>query len=125
MKNHLAILLWAAGPDEPHLCATPFFNAASAAAMDAEVEIYFTSRSVKLLARGVADALYSGPRQRETVYTFMQRAAEHGAKFYACSHAMQEYGVAEQDFIPEVSGIAGAATYMARCMDEAWVTITY
>lgn len=125
MKHHLAILLWAAGAEEPHLCATPFFNAAAAAAMDAEVEIYFTSRSVKLLARGVAESLYTGPRQRETVYTFMQRAAEQGAKFYACSHAMQEYGVNEQDFIPEVSGIAGAATYMARCMDEAWATITY
>jgi predicted peroxiredoxin len=125
MKHHLAILLWAAGPEAPQLCATPFFNAAAAAAMDVEVEIYFTSRSVKLLARGVAEALYTGPRQRETVYNFMQRAAEQGAKFYACSHAMQEYGVAEQDFILEVSGISGAATYMARCMDEAWVTLTY
>jgi predicted peroxiredoxin len=125
MKNHVAILLWATGPEEPHLCATPFFNAAVAAAMDAEVEIYFTSRSVKLLERGVAASLFSGPRQRETVYTFMQRAAEHGAKFYACSHAMEEYSVAQTDFIPEVTGIAGAATYMSRCMDEAWLTITY
>ena len=121
----MAILLWAAGPEEPHLCATPFFHAAAAAALDAVVEIYFTSRSVKLLARGVAAALYTGPRQRETVYAFMQRASEHGAKFFACSQAMEEYGVSQQEFIPEVAGVAGAASYMARCMDEAWITITY
>ncbi len=125
MKNHVAILLWAANPDVPHQCATPFFHAAAAAAMDAEVEIYFTSASVKLLAKGVAEALYTGPLKRETVYAFMQRAAEHGAKFYACSHAMAEHGVAEEDFIPEVTGIAGAVVYMARCMDDDWVTISY
>jgi uncharacterized protein len=125
MKTHVAILLWAADPDAPYRCATPFFHAAAAAAMDAEVEMYFTSASVKLLAKGVAESLYTGPRQRETVYAFMQRAAEHGAKFYACSQAMDEHGVAEKDFIPEVTGITGAAVYMARCMDDAWVTITY
>jgi len=125
MKSRIAIVLWATDPEQPHLCATPFFHAATAAAMDAEVELYFTSRSVKLLAKGVAASLYTGPRQRETVYAFMQRAAEHGAKFYACSHAMAEHGVAEKDFIPEVTGIAGAAVYMARCLDEAWVALTY
>ncbi|MEQ1776291.1 MAG: DsrE family protein [Burkholderiales bacterium] len=125
MKSKVAILLWAADPDQPHLCATPFFHAAAAAAMDAEVEIYFTSRSVKLLVQGVAASLPTGPLKRETVYAFMRRAAEHGAKFYACSHAMQEHGVVDKDFIPEVTGIAGAAVYMARCMDEQWVAITY
>ena len=125
MKHHVAILLWAADPELPHLCATPFFHAAAAAALDAEVEVYFTSRSVKLLACGVAQALFTGPRERETVYAFMQRAAEHGAKFYACSHAMQEYALTQADFIPEVTGVAGAATYMSRCLDETWVCITY
>jgi uncharacterized protein len=125
MKNKLAILLWAANPDAPHLCATPFFHAAAAAAMDAELEVYFTSGSVRLLARGVAASLHSGPRRRETVYGFMQHAAEQGAKFYACNHAMEEYGVAEADFIPEVTGVAGAATYVARGLDAAWSVITY
>lgn len=125
MKNHVALLLWAADPAMPHLCATPFFHAAAAAALDAEVEVYFTSRSIQLLRKGVAEALYTGPRERETVHAFMQRAAAHGAKFYACSHSMQEYGVTEADFIPEVSGVAGAATYMARCLDDAWVCLTY
>ena len=125
MKNHIAILLWAANPAQPHLCATPFFYAATAAAMDAEVEMYFTGASVRLLAQGVAAALPSGPRERDTVYAFMQRAAELGAKFYACSQATAEYGVSEGDFIPEVTGVAGAAVYMSRCMDEAWTCLIF
>ena len=125
MKNRVAILLWAANPGQPHLCATPFFHAAVAAAMEAEVEMYFTNASVRLLAKGVAAALPSGPRKRDTVYAFMQRAAAQGARFYACSQAMDEYGVSEDDWIPEVTGAAGAAAYLARCMDDAWVTISY
>jgi predicted peroxiredoxin len=125
MKSRLAILLWATSPDSPHLCATPFFNAAVAAALDIEVEIYFTNQSVRLLAQGVAGTLDSGPRKRKTVYDFMRHAAEHGVKFYACSHALEEHGLAAADLIPEVTGVAGAATYMSRCMDEGWATLVF
>lgn len=125
MKNKLAILLWATSPDAPHLCAAPFFHAAAAAAMDAEVEMHFTGGSIRLLARDVAASLHTGPRRRETVYEFMQHAVAQGAKFYACSHAMEEYGVAESAFIPEVTGIAGVAVYTARSLDAAWSFVTY
>jgi uncharacterized protein len=125
VSNKLAIVLWAASPEAPHLCAAPFFHAAAAAAMDAEVEMYFTSGSVRLLAQGVAASLHAGPQQRETVYAFMQHAVAQGAKFYACSHAMEEYGVAESAFIPEVTGVAGVTAYAARSLDAAWSVVTY
>ncbi|HTQ74059.1 MAG TPA: DsrE family protein [Burkholderiales bacterium] len=125
MSKRLAILLWAADPDRPEICATPFFHAATAAAMDADVEIYFTSRSVRLLARGVAEGLYPGPTRRQSVYAFMQEAARHGAKFFACPQAMEEHGVLQNQFIPEVTGTAGAAAYIGRCLDAGWRTIVY
>ena len=125
IRKRVVLLLWAANPDQPHLCATPFFNAAAAAAMDAEVEVYFTSKAVRLLVKGVAEALHTGPRRRETVYGFMQQAARQGARFYACSQALDEYGVAAGDLIPEASGVAGTFTYMARCMDDEWVALVY
>lgn len=125
MKKRVVIVLWAASPDQPQLCGAPFFHAAAAAAMDAEVELYFTSRSVQLLVKGVAESLHTGPRRRETVYTFMRHAAEHGAKFFACSQAMEEYGLQPAELIPEATGIAGAATYVARSMDDEWATLVY
>lgn len=93
--------------------------------MDAEVEIYFTGRSINLLRRGVAEALPSGPRGRESVYGFMRQAAGHGAKFFACSEAMQEHDLAKADLIAEVCAIGGAAAFVGRCLDEEWATLVY
>jgi predicted peroxiredoxin len=125
MVKQLAILLWATDPERPELCATPFFHAAAAAAMDAEVEIYFTSRSIRLLARGVAAGIYPGPTRTQSVYGFMQGAASHGVKFFACPQAMEEHGVSKGQFIPEVTGMAGAATYIGRCLEDGWRTLVY
>ena len=125
MKKRLAILLWATDPAQPHLCGTPFFHAAAAAAMDAEVEVYFASRSVKLLRKGIAERIYPGPARERSVLQYMRHAAEHGAKFYACSQSLAAHGVAERELIPEVSGQAGAAAWMGRCLDESWATLVY
>lgn len=125
MKKHLAIICWAAAPARPEMCATPFFHAAAAAAMDVDVEIFFTSASVLLLKRGVADALSTGPRRAATVYSFMQEAARLGARFYACSQAMAEHGLDRKDLVPELTGVAGAATYVARTLDEDWANVVY
>ena len=80
---------------------------------------------MRLLAQGVAQNLDTGPRQRETVYDFMRHAADHGVKFYACSHALEEHGLTPGDLIAEATGVAGAATYMSRCMDETWATLAF
>ncbi len=125
MKKGLAILLWAANPRSPHLCSAPFFHSAAAAAMDAEVEMYFSSDAVELLKKGVADALPAGPQARETVASFMAHALQHGVKFFACPQAMQERGLQPTDLIEGVQGVAGAATFVARALDEDWATLVY
>ena len=48
-SGRLAILLRATDPDQPALCATPFFHALAASALDVQVEVHFTARSVLLL----------------------------------------------------------------------------
>ena len=93
--------------------------------MDTDVEMYFTSRSIKLLERGVAERIYPGPTRRQSVYAFMQDAARHGGKFFACPQAMEEHGVAQAQFIPEVTGTAGAAAWVGRCLEDAWKTLVY
>jgi predicted peroxiredoxin len=125
MSTKLAILLWATDPDQPQRCATPFFHAATAAAMDAEVEMFFTSASVKLLVPGVAASIFSAEERTQSVFEFMRLAAQHGVRFYACSQALQAYGLAQEALVPECTGVGGAATFMARVMDEAWQTLTY
>jgi predicted peroxiredoxin len=125
LKSHLAILLWAAAPDAPHLCATPFFHAAAAAAMDVEVEVHFSSKSVLLLVDGVAAKLFAGPDREVSVYHHMQQAAHFGTKLYACSDALAAQGLERTTLIPEVGGITGAAAFMGRALDEEWATLVF
>ena len=100
MKSHLAILLWATGPEAPHLCATPFFHAAAAPAMEVEVEVHFSSKSVLLLMDGVAAKLYAGADREMNIYEHMQQAARFGAKLYACSDALASQGAGQARLIP-------------------------
>lgn len=124
-RRRCAILLWATDPADPQRCAAPFFHAMAAAAMDAEVEVYFASGSVRLLVRGVAEALTAMPGEKTTIYDFMQRAAAQGVKFYACPQALQSHGIDPAQLVPECTGTAGATAFRARALDASWTTLSF
>ena len=124
-RTGLAILLWATDPEQPERCATPFFHAATAAAMDLHVEIYFSSRSVQLLQLGVAEKLRTIEQGGQTIAHFMHEAHRAGVRFLACSSSVQgllPYGC---KLITEVDGFAGAGTFVARTIDPAWATLVF
>lgn len=125
MAHKLAIMLLTVEAERPHICGTPFFQAAAAASMDAEVEVYFASRAVRLLVRGVADGIYPSEDQTKSVYAFMQDAAKLGVKFFACGGGMRTLGVGEADMVPEFSGVAGATAFIERALDDHWKVLTY
>ncbi len=125
LQNKLALLLWASTPDRPELCSMPFVYAAVAAAMDCEVEIHFTGPSVRLLVAGVAANLHSEPKNTRSVYSFMQEATEHGARFLGCSMALREYLGDDDTKIAEFSGTAGAATFIMRNLDSEWRVMVF
>lgn len=119
------MMLLTIDPERPHVCGTPFFQATAAAAMDVEVEIYFASRAVRLLVKGVAESIYPSDNRSKSVYGFMKDAVDLGVKFYACGGAMEPCDATKEELIPETTGIAGAATFVERAMDDDWKTITY
>jgi predicted peroxiredoxin len=121
----IAILLWAADPDVPHRLATPFFHAAAAAAMEIPVEIYFSARSVRLLAPGVAASLRASERHGKTVLDNLREAVAHGAVLLACSDALEANGLGRSVLIPECHGRGGALQFMARAADRRWRTLVF
>ncbi|MFO1351459.1 MAG: peroxiredoxin [Gammaproteobacteria bacterium] len=125
MTPKLAILLWAADPDHPHLCGAPFMHAAAACALDAEVEIHFSARSVLLLKQGIAETLFPGEKNELSVYQFMRLAHEHGAKLLACGAALSTHDLALADLVPEFGGIVGATSFVGRAIDPDWRVLTY
>lgn len=125
MKTGLAILLWAADPDDPVRLATPFAHAAAAAAMELQVEVYFSARAVRLLLPGVAEALRASERFDKSIADWMQDALNHGARFLACSDALAAQGLVHADLIPTARQHGGAVQFTARAADPAWATLVF
>lgn len=115
----IAILIRSSTPDRPELCDMPFVYAAVAAAMDCEVEVHFTGPAIRLLVEGVAAGLYPKP-EGKSVYSYMQDAAEQGARFLGCSLALRDYLSPDEKKIAEFSGAAGAAAFIMRTLDPEW-----
>lgn len=125
MIGKLAILCWSLAPERPELAATPFVHAATACAMDCEVEVHFAGTAVRFLVPGVAASLYAAPTQERSIYDFMRDAAEAGASFHGCQMALRAHGLIDAELVPEFSGIAGAATFVARVLDPEWRTVVF
>ncbi len=121
----LAILLWAADPAQPARLATPFFHAAAAGALELEVEIYFSARSVLLLQPGVAEGLRASEHNAMTIAQHMQQALAHGARLLACTDALHANGMTREGLIPAVAGHGGAVQFMSRLADPAWRTLVF
>lgn len=121
----LALLLWSVDLERPDLAAAPFVYAAAASALDAEVEIHFAGRSVRLLVAGASAARATSESGGRSLYAFMQDAASGGARFLACSMAWREYVAAGATPIPEFGGQAGATAFIARSLDPEWKTLVF
>jgi hypothetical protein len=96
------------GTEQPERSATVFFLAASGAAMDIEVGIFFTQLGPSLLQRGVPETL----RVRKggvTLGHFMEQARDIGVKFYVCQPSLELTDLKMQDLIDGVEMIGGAA----------------
>jgi len=115
-KERLAILLWLAPLDQPELLRAPFVYAAAAAALDAEVEIHFSGRTVRLLA---ADA------ENQEIKKYMKEVAAEGVRFLACSTALKRHVREDEKMIAEYAGAAGAASYAQRAIDPEWRTLVF
>ncbi|MDD3516953.1 MAG: DsrE family protein [Chromatiales bacterium] len=125
MAEKLVIMLLNLNPDIPGTLGTPFFHATAAAAMELEVSVYFASRTAKLLRRGFAESLFPGKSHEKSVYSFMRDAHEAGARFYACGVALTEHEIGQDETIPEVDGIRGAAAFIGEIAEDGVIVLTY
>ena len=98
------------GAESPEKSATVFFLAASAAAMDIEVGIYFTQFGPTLLRKGAAEQLrIKKGSVGATLRHFLNQALDLGVKLYVCQPSLDLNDMAMEELIPEVKMIGGAA----------------
>jgi len=101
------LIVMTSGPDTPRRCATPFFFATLAAAMDYEVTMFFTIDGTLLLKKGMAETVYpkSGGKP---VSGFIQDALDAGVEFLACTASTELHDLTPEDLIEGVKMVGGA-----------------
>lgn len=97
------------GVDDPGRCATPFFLAASAAAMECEVGIYFTMYGPQLLQRAVIDKIGPKGDVGQPLAYFIKQATDLGVRLYVCQPSLDLNDLSLDDLIDGVEMIGGAA----------------
>lgn len=109
--NRRVLYVQTHGVDMPERSATPFYLAAAAAAMDADVGIYFTMNGPTLLQKGVPESLIV-PRKGgggAPLRRFIDQALDLGVKLYVCQPSLDLHGLTVDQLIDGVEMIGGAA----------------
>jgi predicted peroxiredoxin len=120
-ENNILIVM-TSGKDTPRRCATPFFFASLAAAMDYEVTMFFTIDGTTLLEKGVAETVY--PKQGgENVAKYMNDCREADIPFYCCTASMELHDLKPEDLIDNVKLVGGAT--MWELADDAGKVLTF
>lgn len=97
------------GVDDPGRSATPFFLAASAAAMDSEVLIYFTMYGPQLLQSDVVDKLGPKGDVGQPLRYFIEQATDLGVRLLVCQPSLDLNDLEIEQLIDDVEMIGGAA----------------
>ena len=111
------------GPQTPQRCATPFYMANIAVAMDNEAEMIFQIDGVLLMKKGVAEHLFA-KEGGKSIIDFIREAKEAGVEMRVCSAALQLHDMSEEDLIEECDGVVGAA-YMVDIGMESNLVLNY
>lgn len=97
------------GVDDPGRSATPFFLAASAAAMECEVGIYFTMYGPQLLRRDVVDRIGPKGERGQPLSYFVEQATSLGVRLWVCQPSLDLNDLTMEELIDGVEMIGGAA----------------
>ena len=114
------VIFVTSGPETPQRCATPFYMATVAAAMDHEAEMIFQIDGVLLMKQGVAEGL-TAKEGGKKIIDFIREAKEAGVEMKVCSAALQLHDMTEADLIAECDGVVGAAYMVDRGLDSQLV----
>ncbi len=117
------VIFMTTGPEAPRRCATPFYMASVAAAMDSEVEMIFQIDGALLLKEGVAEGIVAKEGGKKII-DFLREAKEADVEIRVCSAALGLHDMTEDDLIEECDGVIGAA-YMTEKGLEADLVLCY
>jgi len=122
MADDKVLIIMTSGPDTPRRCATPFFFASLAAAMEYEANMFFTIDGTLLLKKGVAETVY--PKEGgKPVSDFIADAQDAGVNFLACTASTELHDISPDDLIDGVKMVGGAT--MWQLAEDSQTVLTF
>lgn len=110
MADDKVMIIMTSGPDTPRRCATPFFFASLAVAMENEVTMFFTIDGTLLLKKGMAETIFPKAGGKP-VSGFLKDAMDAGVNFLACTASMELHDLKAEDLIDGVKMVGGATMW--------------
>ena len=110
------------GVEAPERCATPFYLASAAAALDKEVAIYFTMNGPTLLKKGVPERIGPKGERGAKLAHFIRQAQDLGVRLLVCQPSLDLHDLRQEDLIEGVEMIGGAAFNAMAVEAEAVIT---
>lgn len=90
------VIIMITGPENPKRLPSAFFLAATAAASDQNVVMYFTGPATELLKKGAAEEIF--PLEGgKSVADFMKLAQDNGVQFIGCTQSLDLNGMTAED----------------------------
>ncbi|MDE2563666.1 MAG: DsrE family protein [Sphingomonadales bacterium] len=90
------VIILISGPESPKRIPSAFFLAATAAAAEQKVAMYFTGPATELLATGRAAQIY--PMEGgKSVAEFMKLATDNGVQLIGCLQSLELSGLTRDD----------------------------
>jgi predicted peroxiredoxin len=122
MADDSVLIIMTSGPDTPRRCATPFFFASLAVAMEYEVNMFFTIDGTLLLKKGLAETVYPKAGGKP-VSAFIQDALDAGVNFMACTASTELHDLTPEDLIDGVKMVGGAT--MWQLAEDSKTVLTF
>ena len=122
MAEDSVLIIMTSGPDTPRRCATPFFFASLAAAMEYEVNMFFTIDGTLLLKKGLAETVFPKAGGKP-VSDFIQDALDAGVNFMACTASTELHDLTPEDLIDGVKMVGGAT--MWQLAEDSKTVLTF
>ncbi len=95
------VIVLIAGPENPKRLPSAFFLAATAAAEEQDVLMYFTGPATELLRKGVAETLFPMAGGK-SIADFMKLAEDNGVRIIGCAQSLELNGMTAADLAKQV-----------------------
>ena len=122
MADKLLIVLSNIDLNSADQLLTPLSQAATAAAMEYEVEIVFSGAASKLAGKKYSQTIVTHEAPARSVLQLIQQAKQAGVVFKVCTPALD---ARDQDLIDEIAETVGGTYVITEAMDDSVITFTY